>query len=91
MKLIIFTASLLVSSFAHATAIENIKVFHTNDVPVIQDLPLNGNQRFEVFNMDTKNNATGKLNKLMQQRHALKKKTDDYVVRSEERRVGKEC
>ncbi len=30
--------------------------------------------------MDTKNNATAKLNKLMQQRHALKNRTDDYMV-----------
>ena len=80
MKLIIITASLLVSSFANATAIENIKVFYTNDVPVTQDLPLNGNQQLEAFNMDTKNNATAKLNKLMQQRHALKNRTDDYMV-----------
>ena len=80
MRLIILTALLLVSSFVRATAIENIKVFHTNDVPVIQDLPLNGIQQLEVFNMDTKNNATAKLNKLMQQRHARKKKTDDYLV-----------
>ena len=80
MKLIIITASLLISSFANATAIENIKVFYTNDVPVIRDLPLNGNQQLEAFNMDTKNNATAKLNKLMQQRHALKKRADDYMV-----------
>jgi len=79
-KIIILMTSLLVSSFVQASAIENIKVFHTNDVPVFQDLPLNGNQQLEVFNMDTKNNATAKLNKLMQQRHALKKKTDDYMV-----------
>ena len=80
MKLIIITASLLISSFANATVIENIKVFYTNDVPVIRDLPLNGDQQLEAFNMDTKNNATAKLNKLMQQRHALKKRTDDYMV-----------
>ncbi|PCJ88275.1 MAG: hypothetical protein COA54_03135 [Thiotrichaceae bacterium] len=80
MRLILLTASLLVSSFAHATAIKNIKVFYSNDIPVIQDLPLNGTQQLEVFNMDTKNNATAKLNMLMQQRHARKKKTDDYLI-----------
>lgn len=80
MKLIILTVSLLVSSFAQASAIENIKVFHTNNVPVIQDFPLSGIQQLDVFNMDSKNNATAKLNKLMQQRHAKKKQTDDYLI-----------
>jgi len=80
MRLILLIASLLVSSFVHATAIENIKVFHTNDIQVIQDISLNGSQQLEVFNMDTKNNATAKLNRLMQQRHARMKKTDDYLV-----------
>jgi protein-disulfide isomerase len=80
MRLILLTASLLVSSFVHATAIENIKVFHTNDIPVIQDISLNGIQQLEVFNMDTKDYATAKLNRLMQQLHARMKKTDDYLV-----------
>ena len=64
MKLIT-TALLLVSSLANATPIDSIKVFYTDKVHVIQDVPLNGNQKIEMFNMDDKNNSSLKLNAMM--------------------------
>ena len=60
---IISIALLLVSSVSHAGIINSITVFHTNTVTVIQDISLKANQHIKVFNMDTKNNATLRLNK----------------------------
>jgi len=79
MKLtIIPMALLLVSSVTHAAAIESIKVFHTDKVRVVQDIPLNGYQNIEVFNMDTKNNATFKLNTLMKKKVQSKSRITDH-------------
>lgn len=77
---IISIALLLVSSVSHAGIINSITVFHTNTVTVIQDIPLKANQHIEVFNMDTKNNATLRLNKLIRQRLPSQNATNDYAI-----------
>lgn len=81
MRYIVLTLSLLlVSTIVKGTTIESIKVFHTNDVHVLQDIAIDDGKRVEVFNMDTKDNATAKLNKLIQARHIHKQATADPLV-----------
>ena len=48
-----------------ANPISNIRVFHTDDVPVREDLKLPPSMVVHVYNMDTKNNATAKLNEMV--------------------------
>ena len=81
MEIKIFSmALLLVSSVSHAGTINSISIFHTNTVTVVQDISLDANQHIEVFNMDTKNNATARLNKLIKQRLSPHKISDNYVA-----------
>ena len=79
MKLIT-TALLLVSSLANATPIDSIKVFYTDKVHVIQDVPLNGNQKIEMFNMDDKNNSSLKLNAMMKRKVQSKTNIPNYEI-----------
>lgn len=80
MKLIITTSLLLVSSLINATPIDNIKVFYTDKVHVIQDVPLNGNQNVEMFNMDDKNNSSVKLNTMMRNKVQSKTNIQNYEI-----------
>ena len=48
-----------------ANPISNIRVFHSDDVPVREDLKLPPSMVVHVYNMDTKNNATAKLNEMV--------------------------
>lgn len=53
---------------AWASAISSIRVFHTNAVPVREDIDIPANTVVHVYNMDTTNNATAKLNEMVNAR-----------------------
>lgn len=71
---------LLVSSMTQAEVIDSIKIFHTNTDPVIQDVSFNSTPYIDVFNMDTKDNATAKLNKLVKQKITSTVTADNHVL-----------
>ena len=73
-------ALLLVSPINHAAEIKNIEIFYNDTNPVVLDAAVGRNKRISVFNMDLKNNATARLNRLLQQRVSSVQNISDPVI-----------